>query len=102
MKAALFAAAVSLTIACAVLAAGNPKTSLNLIDSFDKLVQTRFADPQPAALGMSRVAIPNSFGAHFMPLPSMPADFRPNNAVEQELIADLASHRLQAGFYVFG
>jgi hypothetical protein len=102
MKASVVAAIGSLVLVCALFGAGGPKTDLNLIESLDKLIQARFADPQPAALGMSRVAIPNSFGAHFMPLPSRTTDFAPVNAAERDLVGNMEGHQLQAGFYVFG
>lgn len=102
MRRVVFAALSSLVLACALFAAGGPKTDLSLIERLDGLIQARFADPQPAALGMSRVAIPNSFGAHFIPLPSRPTDFAPESAAECALIADLDLHGIQAGFYLFG
>jgi hypothetical protein len=102
MKVEFFAAACSLTIACAVFAAGGPKTDLNVIGRLDNIIQARFADPQLASFGMNRVAIDNSLGAHFMPLPSRPTDFAPNNVAERETVDALESHELQTGFYVFG
>jgi len=104
MRPVLFAlATTSLTFtAFAVFGAGNPKTDLNLIDDFNHLIQQRFADPAPEALGMSRIARPNSFGAHYIPTFSAAADFSPMSEPERALVAELAGRKIQAGLYVVG
>jgi hypothetical protein len=96
--------ALTLAVLCAPLAyaAGNARTDLNLIDDFDRLIQHRFADPAPRTLGMSRIAAPNSFGAHFIPTFSAAADFAPSTEAESALVAELAKQKIQTGLYVFG
>lgn len=46
-----------------------------MIDALDKVVQKRFADPAPLALGMSRQAVPISVGQHFNPILTRTRDF---------------------------
>src|SRR5262249_37667181 len=61
-----------------VLFGGNPTLpQLPLINRLDAVVQRRFADPLPAALGMSRIARPSSFGDHFRPSIGAETDFKP-------------------------
>ncbi len=104
MRPLLFAAATAaLTFtAFAVFGAGSPKTDLNLIDDFNRLIQQRFADPAPEALGMSRITRPNSFGTHYIPTFSAAVDFSPMSDPERTLVAELAERKIQAGLYVVG
>jgi len=82
-------------------AGGYPKPDASLIHRLDQAVQRRFASP-PAVLGMSRVAMPPSFGAHFQPAPGAATDFRPEAADERTLLRDLDASSMCVGFYVFG
>jgi hypothetical protein len=88
---------------CAILFAGNPKPAdLPLINRLDELVQLRFHDPLPGALGMSRIVMPMSMGRHFQPDRPSERDFRPENAAEREIVDKLEENRALVGLYVFG
>jgi len=93
-----------LALACLELYATLP-TSISdagLIDRLDKFIQQRFAAPLPGPLGMSRAAVPSSFGAHFQPAATAATDFLPSGAGEQEVIRELEGGKIQVGLYVFG
>jgi len=86
-----------------MLFAGNPAAmDLALINRLDEAVRRRFADPAPAALGMSRVAMPSSLGRHFQPDITRRTDFAPESDTERALIAEMERQNLQVGLYVFG
>lgn len=92
-------------VACIALLARNadpPDLQLELIRRLDGLVQTRFQDPLPFALGMSRIMTPSSFGKHFHPAVTSQRDFQPENPAEREVIAKLEECGLQVGLYLFG
>jgi hypothetical protein len=81
---------------------GYPKTpNSKLIDRLDQKIQARFAAP-PQELGMSRVAMPRSFGGHFLPIPGAATDFRADTPDEQSVIRELTAGSVSVGFYVFG
>jgi len=104
MRYRLFPIAVA-GIACIALFARIPQPidhSLSLINRLDELVQARFQSPAINALGMSRVAVPSSFGRHFSPRYTAQRDFAPENAAEKEVIQQLEDNGLQVGLYVFG
>ncbi len=86
----------------ALFATVPPVSDLELIDRLDAIVQHRFQDPTPAILGMSRVAGPPSFGAHFRPNRTSARDFQPERPVEEDVITALEGRQTQVGFYVFG
>jgi hypothetical protein len=75
---------------------------LSLIDELNECVTLRFQNPAPDALGMSRFALPNSFGTHFRPLVTRDRDFQPENARETAVLAKMEAEKLQVGFYLFG
>jgi hypothetical protein len=82
---------------------GNPKApDLPLIERLDSVVQRRFADPRPATLGMSRIAVPSSMGEHFRPATGAATDFVPLTREEREITAEMEQQNLQVGFYLFG
>jgi hypothetical protein len=94
---------LALTGAFLAYSGGYPKApNRQLIDKLDGIMQSRFADPQPSQLGMSRVAVPRSFGTHFSPLLGVATDFRPENPYEQLVLRELSAGSLRVGFYVFG
>ena len=104
MKANLkFTACIAACMSAVAVFGGSPGAAdLPLILRLNEAVQHRFQDPAPAVLGMSRVAVPPSFGAHFLPDRSLERDFRPETAAEMEVIAALEQRQTQVGFYVFG
>ena len=77
-------------------------TDLKLIEDLDQCVQTRFQEPAPQSLGMSRVALPASFGQHFRPNLVTQRDFDPANEPERNAIAALEDRHMQVGFYLVG
>lgn len=102
LKIAIYPVAATSLLVCAAFS-GNPKEpNLDLINRLSKCVEERFANPAPQSLGMSRVAFPNSFGAHFRPDFTLRRDFEPQNGVEREVVAGLEREGIQAGLYVFG
>ena len=86
----------------ATLYATLPLPELELIERLNAVVQHRFQDLMPANFGMSRIAGPSSFGAHFYPKRTAPRDFQPEGRAEEEVIAALEERRTQVGFYLFG
>lgn len=94
---------------------GNPPASdLRMIDELNECVQWRFQAPPilarvpdtlangAPALGMSRIALPPSFGEHFVPRFDSTRDFKPENDRENKALAALEAVPVQVGFYLFG
>jgi len=101
----------SILLVCATLAMlgttldSKPSASdLSLIEEFDACIKLRFELPpaQPTNLGMSRAAVPPSFGQHFVPQFETTRDFVPENNREKKALAALEAAPIQAGFYLFG
>jgi hypothetical protein len=86
----------------APLFAANQPSGLHLISRLDGIVQARFRNPTPGALGMSRIAVPSSMGTHFQPLLGNVRDFISETSEEREVVAALEDSHLQVGLYVFG
>jgi len=76
--------------------------TLPLIDDFDRVIQQRLSEPMPNAFGMSRIAVPSSFGKHFAPVTRNRRDFVPENDSERKAVAALESRKLAVGLYLFG
>jgi hypothetical protein len=68
----------------------------------DETIQSRFAAVPPGELGMSRVALPSSFGGHFVPIPGAVSDYRADTPSEQAVLRGLSVESVRTGFYVFG
>lgn len=87
-----------------------PAADLAMIEELNECVQVRFqalplsgtAGPNGAALGMSRILVPPSFGEHFAPRTISRRDFEPENKREKMALAALESESVQVGFYLFG
>lgn len=75
---------------------------LRMIETLDKVIQERFADPEPMALGMSRIATPRSFGDHFRPSLTERRDFKPATAWEGSAITALEANHVDVGMFLFG
>jgi hypothetical protein len=91
------------TILLLVLLSGTEGNHLRMIDQLNQSVQVRFeTPPNPAALGMSRILRPRSFGEHFTPQFNTTRDFEPENDGERKAIAALENESVQVGFYLFG
>ena len=99
-----------------------------LADQFDKVVQARLQTPPEAAskpnppiylrspngdnnfvqvvpgpaLGMSRMAIPNSYGSHFHAISQNIRDFVPERENEKELLTQMEEQNMQLGIFLFG
>jgi hypothetical protein len=91
------------TLGCTALFGGNPASQdLPVINLLNAAIQHRFEDPEPARLGMSRTALPQSFGTHYRPSLISQTDFRPENEVEASVVGELEHRHDQVGFYLFG
>ena len=91
------------TLGCTALFGGNPASQdLPVINLLNAAIQRRFEDPEPNRLGMSRAAMPQSFGAHYRPSLISQTDFRPENEAEAAIVNDLERRHDQVGFYLFG
>jgi hypothetical protein len=101
-KFAIFLTA-GMSLSGCLLLGGNPGVpNLRLIDRLHECIENRFADPAPLSLGMSRIARPSSFGAHFQPIVTSRRDFDPQNPAEKTAIAGLEGQQVQVGLYLFG
>ncbi len=89
-------------LAMLTVATVGPAPDLQIIDRFDDCVQTRFVQPLPETLGMSRIFRPSSFGRHFQPNLTTERDFQPENPTEAKILAALEQQHIQLGVYLFG
>ena len=99
-NAALFTTGICVAGCFALTVHNSPAPDLPLINRLDELVQLRLEDPATPSLGMGRMAVPLSFGKHYIPMTTTHnRDFNPENTAERKAIADLEERKTQVGLY---
>jgi hypothetical protein len=86
----------------ALFGSNSASQDLPVINLLNASLQRRFEDPAPDRLGMSRTALPQSFGTHYRPSLLSQTDFQPENEAEATVVSELEHRHDQVGFYLFG